>query len=95
MSKVSVIIPTYNRAQMVCEAIDSILAQTLQDTQVIVADDGSTDGTDEVLAERYGDQIQYSWQENQTKKCNSRICRGHCNRSSSGLVHKNIYSASF
>ena len=65
MPKVSVIIPTYNRAQMVCEAMDSVVTQTLQDVEIIVVDDGSTDGTGEVLAERYGDRIQYFWQENQ------------------------------
>jgi glycosyltransferase involved in cell wall biosynthesis len=65
MPKVSVIIPTYNRAQMVCRAIDSVLAQTLQDAEIIVVDDGSTDGTGKILADRYGDRIRCSWQENQ------------------------------
>jgi len=64
MPKVSVIIPTYNRAQMVCEAIDSVLAQTLEDIEVIVVDDGSDDGTGDVLRERYGERIRYFYQEN-------------------------------
>jgi len=63
--KVSVIIPTYNRAQMVCEAIDSVLAQTLQDVEIVVVDDGSSDGTGEVLRRRYGERIRYFYQENQ------------------------------
>ncbi|MEA3377272.1 MAG: glycosyltransferase [Chloroflexota bacterium] len=62
---VSVIIPTYNRREYVQEAIDSVLAQTYKDYEIIVVDDGSTDGTGEALKARYGDGIRYVWQENQ------------------------------
>ena len=48
--EVSVIIPTYNRRAMVREAIDSVLAQTVANFELIVVDDGSTDGTGEDLA---------------------------------------------
>jgi glycosyltransferase involved in cell wall biosynthesis len=65
MAVVSVVIPTYNRSDLVCEAIDSVLAQTLQGTEIVVVDDGSTDGTGRILAERYGDQIHYVFQPNQ------------------------------
>jgi len=51
---VSVITATYNMADYVCEAIDSVLAQTVPDVQCVVVDDGSTDRTREVLA-RYAD----------------------------------------
>ncbi|MHC4551325.1 MAG: glycosyltransferase family 2 protein [Planctomycetota bacterium] len=56
MPRVSVIIPTYNRTDYICEAVDSVLSQTYRDIEVIVVDDGSTDRTQQVL-ESYGDQI--------------------------------------
>ena len=60
---VSVIIPTYNRAHCVGEAIDSVLAQVPPANEVIVVDDGSTDNTVEVLA-GYGDRIIILHQDN-------------------------------
>jgi glycosyltransferase involved in cell wall biosynthesis len=53
---VSVIIPTFNRAGVVTRAIDSALGQTYRPMEVVVVDDGSTDGTPEVL-KTYGDAI--------------------------------------
>jgi glycosyltransferase involved in cell wall biosynthesis len=60
---VSVVIPTYNYARFVSEAVDSVLAQTYPSLEVVVVDDGSTDDTREVLA-RYGDRIRYIYQPN-------------------------------
>ena len=48
---VSIIIPTYNRAQIIGETLDSIIAQTYTNWECIVVDDGSTDNTQEVLEE--------------------------------------------
>lgn len=50
MGKVSIVIPVYNRERYVKEAIDSALGQTYGDTEVVVVDDCSTDGTSDVLA---------------------------------------------
>src|SRR5687768_15720087 len=51
------IVPTYNRAQYIGEAIESLLAQTRRPDQIIVVDDGSTDGTLSVL-DRYAGRIE-------------------------------------
>ena len=55
---VSVIIPTYNREDTICRAIDSVLNQTYTNIEVIVIDDGSADGTLDIL-EKYGDKIRF------------------------------------
>jgi len=61
---VSVIIPTYNRASMVGEAIESALAQTYPVREVIVLDDGSTDDTQRVVR-AFGGPVRYVRQDNQ------------------------------
>ncbi|HEY2324319.1 MAG TPA: glycosyltransferase family A protein, partial [Thermoanaerobaculia bacterium] len=63
MKSVSVVIPSYNYARYLGEAIDSALAQTLPPLEVIVVDDGSTDETSEVLA-TYADRIRVLRQKN-------------------------------
>jgi glycosyltransferase involved in cell wall biosynthesis len=60
----SVVIPTYNREKLVGPTIDSVLAQTFADYEIIVVDDGSTDGTPEVLRS-YGTKIKAIRQANQ------------------------------
>src|SRR3989304_595361 len=63
MPRVSVIIPTYNTAHYIAPAVESVLGQTYQDTEIIVVDDGSTDNTRTVLTP-YMDRIQYIVQDN-------------------------------
>lgn len=66
MPRISVIIPTYNCAVFLPEAIDSVLKQTCQDFEIIIVDDGSTDDTARVLDQyRSHACIQYIYQENQ------------------------------
>ena len=63
MSLISVIIPTYNCAEYIAEAIDSVLNQTFTDFEIIVVDDGSTDETAAIM-KRYGDKVRYIRQKN-------------------------------
>ncbi|HWA56914.1 MAG TPA: glycosyltransferase [Gemmatimonadales bacterium] len=60
---VSIIIPAYNAAATLAEAIDSALAQRYPRVEVVVVDDGSTDTTPEVLR-RYGDRVRWVRQDN-------------------------------
>lgn len=63
MKKVSVIIPVFNRQELIAAAIDSALAQTYTDVEVVVVDDGSTDDTAKVL-NSYGNAINAIFQDN-------------------------------
>lgn len=63
MPEVSVVIPTYNSARYVIEAVNSVLAQTYQDFEVLVIDDGSTDETAAAMS-RYQAPVRYIQQPN-------------------------------
>ena len=61
--RVSVIIPAFNAGRFINRTIDSILAQTYRDYEIIVVDDGSTDNTAEVV-KSYGSRVHYIYQQN-------------------------------
>jgi len=63
MINISVIIPTYNREDFLKKAIDSVLAQTYKDFELIIIDDGSTDKTKQ-LVDSYEQGIRYVYQDN-------------------------------
>ena len=60
---ISVIIPAYNLEAYIRKTIDSVLNQTLPPFEILIIDDGSTDGTAEVIRS-YGDKVVYIYQEN-------------------------------
>lgn len=64
MPRVSVIIPTYNRAALLREAIQSVLDQTFADFEIIVVDDGSRDETVSVVAGMGDSRVRYVYQVN-------------------------------
>jgi glycosyltransferase involved in cell wall biosynthesis len=59
---VSVVIPTYNRDRHTIEAVESVLAQTYTNLEVIVVDDGSTDGSPQVIQQYIAQREYGSWQ---------------------------------
>lgn len=63
--KVSIVIPVYNGSNYLIEAIDSALAQTYKNIEVVVVNDGSDDeGKTEAIATLYGNKIRYFYKEN-------------------------------
>ena len=56
-NSISVIIPVYNRCILIERAIKSVVGQTISPDEIIVIDDGSTDGTDEIIKNSYPDII--------------------------------------
>lgn len=63
MPTISVCIPTYNRKDYLKETLESVFRQTYKDYEVIVLDDGSTDGTEEMIKDMEFP-VRYCWQEN-------------------------------
>lgn len=61
---VSIIIPTYNRAQLLGRVIESVLNQTYDNIEILVVDDGSTDNTQKLLKSLYEGKVRYFYQAN-------------------------------
>ena len=78
--RISVLIPTYNCRALVGRAIRSALEQTFPPWEVVVVDDGSTDGTGELVRSEFGDRINYRYQENggegAARNTGIRMCSG-------------------
>jgi len=64
VSKVSVIIPTYNRARVLRKTLKSVLTQTLQDFEIVIVDDGSQDDTRQAVEEIEDSRIRYFYKPN-------------------------------
>ena len=77
---VSVVLPAFNRAECVAESVESILSQTFRDFEIIAVDDGSSDGTGDVL-KKFGSSIRLIRQENRgvsaARNTGIRAARGH------------------
>ncbi len=63
----SIIIPTYNRADLLRVAIQSVFDQTVEDWEIVVVDDGSTDETKEVVRFFDPTKVQYNFQDNKER----------------------------
>lgn len=63
MCKVSIILPTYNRRRCIGRAVKSVLNQTYSDFELIIVDDGSTDGTESLISDLQEPRIRYVYNE--------------------------------
>jgi glycosyltransferase involved in cell wall biosynthesis len=63
----SIIVPTYNRAHIISQTIDSILNQTYTDFELIIVDDGSTDNTEYVVQKYLSDKVHYYKKSNEER----------------------------
>jgi glycosyltransferase involved in cell wall biosynthesis len=72
MPKVSVIIPTYNRATSLVSAVNSVLSQTFQDFEIIIVDDASKDDTEEVVRGIADRRIKYLRHETNKREAGAR-----------------------
>lgn len=69
LSRVTIIIPTYNRSYCIGDAIECVLRQGYRDLEVLVIDDGSTDETQAVVEATRDDRVKYVWKENGGVAC--------------------------
>ena len=60
----SVIVPTFNRAHFLHKCLDSVIGQSYKNFEIVIVDDGSTDGTEELISSLRDKRIRYLYQEN-------------------------------
>ncbi|MCF6158763.1 MAG: glycosyltransferase [wastewater metagenome] len=84
--KVSVIVPTYNRAHLLRMAIVSILNQTFQDFEILVIDDCSNDGTQEVIRDFHDKRVQY---------IRHKVNKGEAGARNTGILNSNAEYIAF
>ncbi|MEZ4907355.1 MAG: glycosyltransferase family 2 protein [Saprospiraceae bacterium] len=77
----SIIIPTYNRADMIVKAIQSVIEQTYSNWELIIVDDGSTDNTEEVVRSYNDERIKYFYKDHEERS----IARNYGIDKSTGL----------
>lgn len=70
--KISIVIPTFNRAHLIKKAIESVLSQTFEDFEIIIVDDGSTDNTSEIINNLQDERINYIKLEKNSGSCAAR-----------------------
>ena len=89
----SIVIPAYNAASYIEKSIHSVLNQTVGDFEVLVIDDGSTDGTQKIVETIRDDRIRYIYQPNggvsSARNMGIRSAKGDCiwQRARSGRAH--------
>ena len=76
---VSILIPVYQRAELAMEAIDSALAQDYPETEIIISDNCSADGTYELLIKQYGNNDRIKIFQNKTNLGAVESCYRSCN----------------
>jgi len=86
MPKVCVIIPTYNRADFLYSAINSVLHQTYQDFEIIIVDDASKDNTQEIISRFHDKRIKY---------LNHESNKGEAAARNSGILYSNSQYIAF
>src|SRR5215813_6292011 len=86
MPKVSVIIPTHNRAESIRSAITSVLNQTFQDFEIIIIDDASEDQTREVIA---------NFNDTRIKVIHNQVSKGAAGSRNIGIMHSNCEYIAF